>query len=136
MFPLVVIALVFVAIGIWLFQSSPGLAVIDILFFGVCGVVILLNMLPNGSYLQLTEKGFTVRKAFRLRSYAWDEVGEFGVSQIGLRKMVGWNPPQQSTLGGAAKAISGLTFTLPETYGYSAEELAELLNGLRDQHAH
>ena len=135
--PLLVIALVFVAIGVWLRSDSPTLAWIDIIFFGACAIVFLVSMLPNGSYLRLTEEGFTVGNAFRSRVYQWDQVKEFGVSQIGLRKMVGWNPAEQpSKVAGTSGASTGYVFVLPETYGHGAEELADLLNGVRDRYAH
>ena len=137
LFTLLVIALVFVAIGIWLLKVLPVLAWIDIVFFGACALIALLSMMPNASYLHLTEKGFTVHSPFRSREYPWDEVSEFGVWRAGFRKIVGWNSSSAvSGLAGTNKAISGFAFTLPETYGYRADELAELLNALRDQYAH
>lgn len=137
MLPLLVIALAFVAIGVWLRNDSPMLAWIDIIFFSACALVFLINMVPNGSYLRLTEEGFIVRNAFRSRVYQWDQVKEFGVSKVGLRKMVAWNPAEQpQKLTETSGAPTGYVLTLPQTYGHSAEELADLLNGVRDRYAH
>jgi hypothetical protein len=52
-----------------------------------------------------------------------------------MRKMVGWDPLHPvSKLGRANQAICGYAFALPDTYGLKAEELAELLNRIRDGH--
>jgi hypothetical protein len=73
---------------------------------------------------------------FRSRSVAWREVNKFGVNRIGVRNIVGWDPSQTpSTVEKAATVLSGYASTLPETYGLTAEELAELLNRLREENS-
>jgi hypothetical protein len=98
--------------------------------------VLDLNMLPNSSYLRLTNEGFTVCTMFKKRSVAWQDVSKFGVTSVAVRKIVGWDPSHApSTAEQAATVVTGYSSTLPETYGLTAEELAELLNRLRDEHA-
>jgi len=127
-------SLAFVATGLWLqpdHHSLSGYAVT--IFFGLCAVVFCVNLLPNSSYLHVTREGFKLCSMFRSRLVRWPDVGRFGVTRIGMRKMVGWDPLHTvSKLGSANQAICGYAFALPDTYGLKAEELAELLNRIRD----
>jgi hypothetical protein len=66
----------------------------------------------------------------------WQSVSKFGVTEMGTRKMVGWDPVEaQSTAPTVTKGITGYASTLPDTYGLTAQQLAELLNQLRDEYA-
>jgi hypothetical protein len=133
---MLIISLAFVAAGLWMLSEHPVSSYASILFFGVCAVVFCTNLLPNSSYLRLTREGFTTCSTFRCRSFEWQHVGTFGVTRIGTRKMVGWDPAHSvSKLGKVNKAVCGYASALPDTYGLKAEELAHLLNRLRDEHS-
>ena len=129
-------SLVFVAAGIWMLPDYPVSGYLSITFFGLCALIFCVNLLPHSSYLRLTCEGFTVCSTFRSRSIEWRHVGTFGVTRIGTRKMmVGWDPSHSvSKLGNANKVMCGYASALPDSYGMKAEELAELLNRLRDEH--
>lgn len=129
-------SLAFVAGGIWMAHDQPSTGYSGIIFFGLCAVTFGVQLLPNSSYLRLTAEGFTTCSLFRCHTVRWQHVRTFGVGRIGLKKVVGWDPA--ADLPGvlkATKAISGYASTLPDTYGLRAEELAALLNRLRDEHA-
>jgi hypothetical protein len=129
-------ALAFVAIGFWVRRFDPAIGYLAMGFFGLCAVGIGLNLLPNSSYLRLTREGFTVCTMFKCRSIRWVDVGKFGVAHIGARKVVGWDPPQSpSTAEKAAAVMTGYGSILPDTYGLTTEELVNLLNRVRDEHA-
>ena|SRR5438105_4100241 len=129
-------SLVFVAAGLLFPTQYRALNLSMVIVFGLCAVVFCINLLPNSSYLSLTSEGFTICSTFRCRSIEWRHVSNFGVARIGTRKMVGCDPAHQiSKMGKATKAFSGYVSALPDTYGLKAEELAELLNRLRDEHA-
>jgi hypothetical protein len=129
-------SLVFVAGGIWLLHDQPSTGYSGIAFFGLCAVVFCVQLLPNSSYLRLTAEGFTTCTLFRCHTVPWRHVRTFGVGRIGLKKVVGWDPAADlSGIVRATKAISGYASALPDTYGLRAEELAALLNRLRDEHA-
>jgi len=104
-------------------------------FFGLGFVVFVIKLLPNSSYLRVTQEGFTVCSLFRCHTVQWADTSEFGIVDLGVKKMVAWNshtaaeklPP----LFKASQAISGYRCALPETYGLSAEELRDLLNSGR-----
>ena len=129
-------SLAFVATGLWLrpdHHPFSGYAVI--IFFGLCAVVFCVHLLPNSSYLHVTPEGFKMCSMFRSRFIRWPDVGRFGVTHIGTRKMVGWDPLRPvSKLGRTNQAIGGYAFAFPDTYGLKAEELAALLNRVRDEH--
>lgn len=128
-------SLMFVAVGLWMQADHPVSGYASIIFFGLCAVVSCVNLFPNSSYLRLTREGFTICSMFRCRSIEWRHVSNFGVTRIGTRKMVGWNPLHApSKLGKTTKRMFCYVSALPETYGLSAEELAELMNRLRDDY--
>ena len=132
---LLIVALAFVSAGLWLRPDHALSGYAAIAFFGLCAVVFAINLLPRSSYLQITSEGFEMCSMFRSRFIAWKDVGRFGVTRIGTRKMVGWDPLQPvSKLGKANQTLCGYAFALPDTYGLKAEELAELLNSVRDRH--
>jgi hypothetical protein len=88
---LVLGSLVFVAIGLWLLPRDPLLALVCIIFFGLCALVGLVNILPNSSYLTLTEQGFLYASLFRKHFVEWSNVQSFVPVRIQRRNMVGWN---------------------------------------------
>ena len=85
-------SLVFVAAGLWMLRDHPVSGYLGITFFGMCAIVFCVNLLPNSSYLRLAREGFTVCSMFRSRSIEWRQVGTFGVTHIGTRRLVGWDP--------------------------------------------
>lgn len=133
--PLVLGALAFVALGFWVRRFNPAIGYLAIGFFGLCAVGIGLNLLPNSSYLRLTQEGFTICTMFKRRSVRWADVSKFGIASIGTRKTIGWDLSQSpSTAEKAATIMTGYASTLPDTYGLTAEELADLMNRLRNEH--
>ena len=125
----------FVALGVWTRSEYPASSYGCIVFFGLCALVFCINRLANSFYLRLTREGFFVRSTFRSRFIEWRQASTFGITHIGTRKMVGWDPTHPvSKLGETNQFICGYASALPDTYGLKAEELAELLNRLRDEH--
>jgi hypothetical protein len=126
---------VFVSIGLWLSPREPFLALACIIFFGLCGAVGVVGLLPNSSYLTLTEQGFLFVSLFRKRFVAWSNVESFVPVRIQRKKMVGWNYSSDyqasARLRRVSFAMTGVEAALPDTYGISAEQLAELMNELR-----
>jgi hypothetical protein len=122
----------FVAIALSMDHSLFGY--LGLALFGLGGIVFMIHLLPNSSYLRLTRDGFTICSSFRCKTIRWRHVARFGVGRIYTRKVVGWDPAHEiSKPGKVTKALSGFVSALPETYGLRAEELAELMNRLRDE---
>jgi hypothetical protein len=134
---LVAISAVFVAIGIFTSSKEPVMGLLSAGFFGLCGIVGVLGLIPGGSYLLLERDGFTTSSLFRKHSYRWRDVSPFGVKRISRNKMVCWNfaPNYSGPKRGASfsKTLTGIEAALPDTYGKKAEDLAELMNELRQR---
>jgi hypothetical protein len=126
---------VFVSIGLWLLPRDSFNFFACIIFFGLCASVGLVGLLPNSSYLTLTEQGFQFASLFRKHFVAWSNVRLFVPVKIQFHSMVGWNysPDFQEwkRLRGVNTAIAGVQAALPDTYGMPAEQLADLMNQLR-----
>jgi hypothetical protein len=107
-------------------------------FFGLCAVASALQFLPQSSCLRLGAEGFTIRSLFREQTYRWEDVDTFGVTLVGLNRMVGFNfAPhfrRAERLRGVSAALAGFEGALPDTYGLKAEELAYLMNEYKYRH--
>lgn len=129
----------FVAGGWWLLPREPFVAYASIVFFGLCALVGLVSLLPNSSYLTLTEQGFLFASLFRKHFVAWSSVQQFVPVRIQSHRMVGWTYSagfqKSKRLRRVNTAIAGVEAALPDTYGMSVEQLAGLMNQLRDSHA-
>ena len=124
-------SLLFVVIGVLLLRDT-FVGWLGIGFFGLCSIVFALLLLPNASYLELTPEGFTIRSLFRSHSYSWTEIETFAVGYASRMKTVVFNLSpfyeNQHTLRKTNKKLFGFEACLPDTYGMSAEELADLMN--------
>jgi len=125
------ISLLFVVIGVLIFNGT----LIDWLgigFFGLGCIVFVLQLLPNASYLRLTPEGFTICSLFRSHSYSWTEIDNFAFGYVSKMKTVVFNHSspykKQIALRKTNKKLFGFEACLPDTYGMSAEELADLMN--------
>jgi hypothetical protein len=135
--PVLLVSLVFVAIGLYL-PKDDWRRWAGLIFFGL-GVVIsaLVICFPQCTSLRLTEEGFHMQSLFRSHLIRWDEVAEFGITHIG-NEMVAFN-----FAAGYAKHkfgrfvvrdIAGWEGALPDTYRMSAGELGELMNAWKRRH--
>jgi hypothetical protein len=127
----------FVVAALFVIPIDPNTAYGAIAFFGLGVVVALIQLLPNSSYLELDERGFTTCTMFRKGFVPWQDVGEFYPCTIppGTRSMVayrfapGYTP--HATTRKVLNALAGAEAALPDTYGRPAKDLAELLNKIR-----
>ncbi len=117
--------------GIWI-TNETSLGWFVIIFFGICGIVLIVGLLPNASYLRISDKGFEICSLFKSVFINWTEVTQFGSQYFGPKKMVIFNytpgHPHFETARRIAKNLIGTEGALPDTYGKSADELAKLLN--------
>jgi hypothetical protein len=106
-----------------------------IVFFGLVAIVGLINLIPGASYLRLDAQGFEMRSLYRGHTTAWSDVTGVGIMQVGTRKLVGWNfiagYERQSRLRKINTSIAGFEAALPDTYGMSAQALADLMESIR-----
>lgn len=126
----------FVGIAIWLgpnedpmlFYGAGG-------FFLLCALVSAPLMLGVGSRLILERNSFTCRTLFRSFTRKWLECSDFHPVHAGMRSMVGFTTQRDEAahpnLAAVNRAVLGASGALPETFGISAEELADLMNRFR-----
>ncbi|MBO9514267.1 MAG: hypothetical protein J7549_09130 [Variovorax sp.] len=136
---LLAVACAFVAGGvISLHAGHPLAGWLGIVFFGFCALVFAAYLVPGGNHLRLGAEGFTVRSLFRDWHVAWPDTSEFFVARISGNKSVCWN--YSSTYSKytrsriIARGLTGAEASLPDTYGLSADDLAQLLNQWRARH--
>ena len=111
----------FTVVGVFMIMDGEGLSGWFVaLFFGLGVVVFLAQFWPAASYLKLTPKGFVCCTLFRSWSAEWESVGDFHVGKIGDETRVVFKRYDSSTK----------TF-LPDSYGRTLEELADLMNDWR-----
>lgn len=128
----------FTAVGLGMASEEPFIGYLTAGFFGIGLLVCAVQLLPNSSYLRLGPEGFTVCSLFRSHTVPWSDVAEFWVIRVGGNDMVGWDfaPHYQAQAVGRAVATSltGVGAALPDSYGMDPEELASLMNELREQY--
>jgi len=128
-----VAGVIFVAVFVFMIHAGNGsvtIAWIGLVFFGIGIVVFTVMLLPGASYLRLEPGGFTQCSLFRRVFIPWSDVRGFGVTRIVATKAVGVNFEAQAETR-LMRAISrpvGWDGTLADTYGMTAEALAELMN--------
>lgn len=136
-FVFLAMSLAFTAVGIWLNDKGEWIGYLCAGFFGLASVVFVLNVLPGSCYLELTKDELRFANLFRVTQIAWSVINEFRVvtmrhNGIPVRKMVGFDfvptYDQSKFMRRALSKIADCEGALPDTYGKSAEELAELLN--------
>lgn len=129
----------FVSASFWIPDGSAAKWWVAV-FFGVCLLVFLTQLVPGVSNLRLTSEGFIVRSLMRNSPIIrWSEVSPFVVVWVQNRKMVVYDSQvDRATSPGLAEAstfLVGASSGLPDTYGMSAEDLATLMNEWRYRYA-
>jgi hypothetical protein len=127
----------FVAISLWIGPSDPMMFYGAGGFFLLCGLVAVPLMVGVGSSLELDREGFACRTLFRTFRRRWRDCSAFHPVTTGLRKYVGFSSQEDEAahprMAPASRAVIGATGMLPETYGLSADELADLMNRFRER---
>ncbi len=126
----------FVAVGLWMVRSGNPQGWLVFGFFALCLMVFCVWMLfPNANYLRLTQDGFEMRAMFRSHFYRWRDVAAFEPVRIYGGKYVSiiFAPTYLAAPIGrdVSAALTGIQGMLPDTYGMTAEALADLLNDWR-----
>ena len=111
-------------------------------FFALGIPIFLLQLHPRCSFLTVSDEGLEISSLFRRSTTRWKDIAEFGVytlrqhglpvsKQVGINYVPGYE--QLSKARAVAKALTGFEGALPDTYGYRAEELAQLLARIHAQ---
>lgn len=127
----------FVIIGLFILKKEPVIGWIGIVFFGLCLIVSIIELIPGSSHLKLTRDGFEMRHLFRSYHTPWVDVKGFRVGYITTRymrkKMVMFDLSENCTKYKTGRKLVRLLrgrveACLADTYGMSAEKLAALMN--------
>ena len=121
----------FAASGFWASARGDQWGWAVATFFSLMLLMFGFQLLPSASYLRLTTEGFWIRSLFRTHHYRWADIARFSVGSVGQYRMVVFNFVEQypSHRGGRAfaKLLADFENALPDTYGRSPEELAEIM---------
>lgn len=135
---LVALSGIFVVLGLLIAKDHSILGWFTVAFFGLGVLVEIVTLVPGSSYLELSSSGITVRTLYRTWHVNWSDVSDFFVSRVGGRDMVCWNysSSYSASLRGRkiSRSLAGVEAGLPDTFGLSATELANLLNQWRMEH--
>ena len=125
----------FVATAVWIGPSDPMLFYGAGGFFLLCALVAAPLMFGVGSRLTLDRDGFACSTLFRTFRRDWRACSAFYPVSAGLRTYVGFSAEQDAAayprMAAANRALIGATCMLPDTYGLSADALADLMNRFR-----
>lgn len=124
--------------GILMIRDEKAAGWLCAIFFGLGIPISILQLLPGSSYLKLDKDGFTFSSMYRPKKIAWKDVLEFGTYRPPrAAEMVGFTLRTDSQTAGhrLSAGLSGWHGGLPDTYGRSAKDLAELLEDWRKKHS-
>lgn len=126
---LFLISVVFLAIGFWMIQKHELAGWLGVFFFGICTCVSIIILVPNSTYLKLSDEGFEICALYRKSFTKWNEVDCFTVRYIGKSKYVVFNYTDKSRKRArTSQALAGYDAALPDSFGMKVEELADLMN--------
>jgi hypothetical protein len=151
LFRVFLVSAAFVAASLWILLSNPagarmplsniviGWTWAGLAFFGSGMLITLGMMLPGASSLTLDRDGFEIIHVYRHFSILWKNASNFETWVIGDRapKMVVFDSADAKKLAIARLnvALSGHNAGLVDTYGFSAEVLADLMAQWRERAA-
>ncbi len=136
MLGLLFVCVAFVIGGVWMISDGKWIGWVSTGIFGLGILVFLIRMHPSASFLRISEEGIEFCELFRSYRIPWSAISEFGTYSIrhhGIRtgKHVGFNYSaeykESSNLRAFNKNLTDFEAGL-DTYGFNAEELAEMLN--------
>ena len=130
----------FVGIGVWEVSSRAAGAFgwLCTLFFGLGVAVFTVQLMPGASYLRVRRGGFMYCSLFRKSPVIpWRDVSIFRVASVppsGIRLVVfDWHTASHPAVRRVNQHLTGATDGLPDSYGLSPQELADLLNTYRSR---
>lgn len=114
----------FVISGILLLDKNLWIAILNMVFFGMCSIIFAINIFPNSSYLKIDEKGIEMKNLFRSTLIPWQAVKGFRAKSVVFNKLVVFDLDEHLPDEKLKRKQGGF----PDTYGMSAQKLANLLN--------
>lgn len=128
----------FVALGIFLilFVHNWLTGLLATGFFGLCGLVAIVNLVRPISFTEITPAGLRFHSLASTYSYDWKDIDHFGVADINGSKMVGIRFQEHRHLAKTRLAklnagLCGFHGVLPDIYCMKPVELADMVNEIR-----
>jgi hypothetical protein len=138
---ILLICAAYVAMGLLILPKQPSVAW-AIAFFGLCGLSAFVTLLPGSTYLRLTREGYEQRALFRTWKQSWQQIERFQAYRkpTSWRRYVGiiYDPSYKGRRRARRlnRSLAGVDDALPNTYGLSADELANLMNEWLNRYKH
>jgi hypothetical protein len=141
--------------GGWLMITAPdtdarkGMGWFCMVFFGLAAVTAIIQLIPGSSRVVVTSKGIYQTAMYRRRFFAWTDIERFGVAEwtqwhgpfrqrhrlVGIRFKAGSQVRKRWRRASLlSEALVGYHGALSDNYGYTHQELADLLNQLLAAH--
>jgi hypothetical protein len=135
----------FVALGYWIIQKDNWVGWGAVIFFGLGMLVSAATLLPGAGTLTLDREGFEAKSLFRRRRARWRNVSRVEVWELSLPR---WHPRygknlknvvyddaerKNGAMAATNVAVCGHNSGLPDTYGFSADDLVQLMVRWRER---
>lgn len=135
---LAVISLAFTIAGVFMTKDENLTGWLAALFFGLCFIVFLIQLIPGSTQLKLTQQGFIMTSLFRSHFTKWSDVKSFKIGYLGMNKTVMFDYAdtykKQEIGKSIAKALSDSHGAIPSTYGLKATELLYIMNDWKNKY--
>jgi hypothetical protein len=123
--------------GLWMIKTGDGWGWLVLIFFGLVAIVAVATMLPGAGGLTLDHDGFETTSLFRHHRTRWQDADGVQAARIppARQKMVVYDDVGQSAKSIAKLNVGlvGRNSGLPDTYGLSADALAQLMMQWRER---
>jgi hypothetical protein len=131
---MIFVSALFVAGGCWMVADGESMGWFCAAFFALVLAVLVVKLLPGSAWVTVDADGIEFCSLYRKSRVPWEHIARFGVwglPPFGLRKLVGFDYSERFReargMRGANRALVGFEAALPDTFGMSAKDLAELL---------
>jgi hypothetical protein len=124
--------------GEWMIRSGAFGGWLVLIFFGAVTVIAAVAMLPGAGALTLDAAGFEVTSLYRHSRTRWQEASDFTAARIppSRQRFVVFNHTRTGRrLAAVNKFIAGRSASLPDTYGLSSDDLAQVMTQWRERAA-
>ncbi len=125
---LTILCLLFAAAMLALGRDNRGMMILGVVLFGLLALVAAHGLIPGREFFRIGRDGFEVRSLFRHHSVRWSDVREFGVYYWRSNVFVAWKLLPGRGKSDAARTGGGWDGAIPDTYGFDAIQLAEIMN--------
>jgi hypothetical protein len=123
--------------GTLMIRQGDAMGWAVLIFFGLGVVIATAAMLPGAGSLTLDHDGFEVTSLFRRHQTRWQDSAGFQAARLppAPQKWVVYDDLRQSTKSIAKfnVGLAGRNAALPDTYGLSADDLAQLMAQWRER---